>query len=171
MWPPTAGAGEAGWLRQEAARVGSWSWGRPPSLAPSLYRWEDRGPLRQAACARWNSKSRRGRGKPPASRIAFLFSGLCLLCLRAGPLPLGTARADATPVQTTRPCPSALLATFPDLVLDPEEGCLPGHVGVARAPTEGDWPGQDWEGSPSHPWPHWQGLLSCGPVAGAKIRP
>ena len=54
-----------------------------------------------------------------------------------GPLPLGTAQADATPVQTASQCPSALLAAPPDLGLEGEEGGLPGHGGPVRTPTRG----------------------------------
>ena len=54
-----------------------------------------------------------------------------------GPLTLGAAQADATPVQTASQCPSALLAAHPDLNLEGEEGSLPGHGGPVRTPTRG----------------------------------
>ena len=101
-----------------------------------------------------------------------------------GPLPLGTAQADATPVQTASQCPSALLAAPPDLGLEGEEGGLPGHGGPVRTPTRGGLARvQGWmeaglvssilplSEEPGHPVSPGKHSWAEGPVAGAKIRP
>lgn len=69
---------------------------------------------------------------------------LVSLCPLIGALcPGASAWADATLAQTTRPCPSALVAAPPDLALGPEAGCLPDHGELVWAHGDGvagGWP-------------------------------
>lgn len=171
-----------------------WSRDQPTSSAPTLYRWEDRGPSR-AGCLckvkqRVTNEAQGGWGGPafwpwlPVVRTPLPRP----LDNQQGLPPLSTIQADATPVLTARLWPSALMAAPPDPALNGEEDCLPGHGGPVRAPIGGSlarvqgWKEQGWSpqsssclssprGALATPVPPDRHSWAAGPVAQLKLDP